>query len=93
MTSHVYHPLLTDSYIRYLQTVRDVLEIMIYSWGLGISANQKVNLKGGRIDCPIANEPARKGLDKVQVMGQVRPLLVSFTRSRLKFGNMSILQQ
>ena len=33
---------------------------MIYSWGLGISANQKVNLKGGRIVCPIANEPARK---------------------------------
>ena len=70
-TSHVHHPLLTDSYVQYLQQVRDILEIMIYSWGLGISANQKVNLKGGRIDCPIARLAGQERLDEVQVMGQV----------------------
>ena len=59
-TVHFHHTLLTDFYIQYLQQVRNILEIMIYSWGLGISANQKVNLGVGRKVCPIANEPARK---------------------------------
>ena len=60
---------------------------MVYSWGSGSSANQRVNLKGGKIDCPIANSTSQeKGLDEVQVVGKVSPLLVSVIPSRLTFG-------